>query len=121
MFQKQQRLATKRSRRQLVELEVLNALDQLEANWQRILAGRQRSILDGRLYEAEKRQFDLGLGTSTDVLEAQTNYADAQSAEILALAEYQIAVVDLAYATGTVLGSAKVYWQQWEVGVDGGQ
>lgn len=121
VFQKQQRLATKRSRRQLVELEVLNALDQLEANWQRILAGRQRSILDGRLYEAEKRRFNLGLGTSTDVLEAQTNYADAQSAEILALAEYQIAMVDLAYATGTVLGSAKVYWQEWEAGVDGGQ
>ena len=45
------------------------------------------------------------------MLEAQTNFADAQSAEILALAEYQIALVDLAYATGTLLGAAKVHWE----------
>ena len=50
----------------------------------------------------------VGLGTSTDVLDAQTAFADAQSAEISALAEYQIALVDLAYATGTLLGAAKV-------------
>ena len=110
-YQRRQRLATRESRKELIELEVLNAIDQLEANWQRILASRQRSILDGRLFEAEKRQFELGLGTSTDVLEAQTNFADAQSAEILALAEYQIALVDLSYASGTLLGAAKIQWE----------
>jgi outer membrane protein TolC len=110
-YQRRQRLATRDSRETLIELEVLNAIDQLEANWQRILAGRQRAILDGRLFEAEKRQFELGLGTSTDVLQAQTNFADAQSAEILALAEYQIALVDLSYATGTLLGAAKIQWE----------
>jgi len=110
-YQRRQRLATRESRKVLIELEVLNAIDQLEANWQRILASRQRSILDGRLFQAEKRQFELGLRTSTDVLQAQTNFADAQSAEILALAEYQIALVDLAYATGTLLGAAKVQWE----------
>ena len=67
-------------------------------------------ILDERLFEAEKRQFQLGLGTSTDILEAQTKFADAQSAEIRALTEYQIALVDLSYATGTLLGAAKVQW-----------
>ncbi|MCH7556559.1 MAG: TolC family protein [Planctomycetes bacterium] len=110
-YQRRQRLATRNNRETLIELEVLNAIDQLEANWQRILAGRQRVILDSRLFEAEKRQFELGLRTSTEVLEAQTNFADAQSAEILALAEYQIALVDLAYATGTLLGAAKVQWE----------
>jgi outer membrane protein TolC len=75
------------------------------------LASRQRAILDGRLFDAEKRQFELGMGTSTDVLQAQTNFAEAQRAEILALAEYQIALVDLAYATGTLLGAAKIRWE----------
>jgi hypothetical protein len=37
-------------------------------------------------------------------------FAEAQSAEILALTEYQIAQVDLAFATGTLLGAAKVRW-----------
>ncbi len=110
-YQRRQRLATRNSRRALIEIEVLNAVDQLEANWQRILASRQNAILAGRLFEAEKRQFELELRTSTDVFDAQTKFADAQSAEILALAEYQIALVDLGYATGTLLGAAKVQWK----------
>jgi len=111
LYQRRQRLVTRQNREELIELEVLNAIDQLEANWQRILASRQSAILDGRLYEAERRQFELGLRTSTDVLQAQTTFADAQSAEIAALTEYQIALVDLAYATGTLLGAAKVQWE----------
>ena len=34
-----------------------------------------------------------------------------RSTEIRALTEYQIAQVDLAYATGTLLGAAKIQWQ----------
>lgn len=109
-YQRRKRLATRESRRTLIEVEVLKAVDQLEANWQRILASRQNTILQSRLYQAEKRQFELGLRTSTDVLDAQTKFAEAQSAEILALTEYQIAQVDLAFATGTLLGAAKVHW-----------
>ena len=109
-YQRRQRLASRQNRETLIELEVLNAIDQLEANWQRILASRQNVILAARLFEAEKRQFELGLRTSTDVLDAQTKFAEAQTAEILALTEYQIAQVDLAFATGTLLGAAKVQW-----------
>ena len=108
VHERRRRLATRENRQAAIELEVLNAVDQLEANWQRILASRQNAILAGRLFKAEKRQFELGLGTSTDVLDAQTSFVNAQSAEISALAEYQIALVDLAYATGTLLGAAKV-------------
>jgi len=106
-----QRLATRELRRAQVEQEVLNAVDQLEANWQRILASRQRAILAGRTLEAELRQFDLGLNTSNDVLDAQARLADAQSAEVRALADYQIAQTDLAFATGTVLGAADIRWE----------
>ncbi len=111
LYQRRQRLASRDNRMALIELEVLNAIDQVEANWQRVLASRQRAILDGRLYKAEQRQFELGLQTSTDVLQAQATFADAQSAEIEALAEYQISLVDLAFATGTLMGAAKVEWE----------
>jgi outer membrane protein TolC len=110
-YRRRQRLASKENRRILIEVEVLGAIEQLEANWQSILAGRQNAILAGRLYEAEKRQYELGLRTSTDVLDQQAKFANAQSAEIGALTEYQIAQVDLAYATGTLLGAAKVCWE----------
>ena len=110
-YQRRQRLVSKENRRTLIEKEVLAAVDQLEANWQSILASRQNAILAGRLYEAEKRQFELGLRTSTDVLDAQAKFANAQSTEIKSLTEYQIAQVDLSYATGMLLGAAKVRWE----------
>jgi outer membrane protein TolC len=111
IYQRRQRLATRANREDLIRVEVLNAADQVEANWQRILAARQTAILNGRVYEAEQRQFEQGLRTSTEVLDAQVRFADAQSAEIRALADYQISLVDVAYATGTLLGSAKVRWE----------
>jgi outer membrane protein TolC len=111
IYQRRQRLATQASREDLIRVEVLNAVDQVEANWQRILAARQNTILNGRLYEAEERQFEQGLRTSTEVLDAQVRFADAQSAEIRALTDYQISLVDVAYATGTILGSARVRWE----------
>jgi outer membrane protein TolC len=68
-------------------------------------------ILSERNLKAEQRQFELGLQTSTEVLDAQTSFANAQSAEIRAIVEYQIAQIDLAYATGTLLGAAQVHWE----------
>jgi outer membrane protein len=106
-----QRLATREAREAQVKQEVLDAVDQIEAGWQRILANRQRRVLADRTLSAEIRQFELGLRTSTDVLNAQTSLANAQSAEITALADYQIAQTDLAFATGTLLGSARIRWQ----------
>ncbi|MEI2701495.1 MAG: TolC family protein [Baekduia sp.] len=78
--------------------------------WQRILAARQSVILNTRTLQAEQRQFDVGNSTSTDVLDAAARLADAQLAEIRALTDYQIAQVDLAFATGTLLGAGKVDW-----------
>jgi outer membrane protein TolC len=106
-----QQLQTKEQRAAQIQQEVLNAADQLEANWQRILAAQKRVVLAARVLEAETRQFTLGLRTSTDVLNAQANLANAQSAEITALTEYQIAQIDIAFATGTLLGASHVGWE----------
>ena len=110
LLRRLQTLATRDQRDLQVRQEVFNAVDQLEATWQRILATRQRVVLAARVVELEQRQFNLGLRTSTDVLDAQTRLANAQSAEVQAIAEYQIAQVDIAQATGTVLGASKVDW-----------
>jgi outer membrane protein len=110
IYARRQRLATRANREDLIRLEVLNAADQVEANWQRILAARQNTIVNARLYEAEQREFEVGMSTGTDLLNAQFDLANAQLSEISALTEYQVALVDLAYATGTVLGAAKIEW-----------
>jgi outer membrane protein len=105
-----QRLSTKDARRLAIRQEVLDAVDSVQSSWQRILAARQSAIAAGRTLEAERRQFELGARTSTDVLDAATRLAEGQLAEIRALADYQIALVDLSFATGTLLGAARVDW-----------
>lgn len=106
-----QRLASRDAQRQSIEQEVLDAVDTLDASWQRILAARQSAILAARTLAGEQRQFEVGTRTSTDVLDAAARLADAQSNEIRALAAYQISQVDLAFATGTLLGASKVDWE----------
>jgi outer membrane protein len=105
-----QRLSTREARRLAIRQEVLNAMDAVEAGWQRILASRQSTIAAARTLGAEQRQFDAGARTSTDVLDAATRLADAQSSEISALTDYEIALVDLSFATGTLLGASGVDW-----------
>jgi len=105
-----QRLSTKEQRRLSILLEVYNAVDLLNQEWQRILAARQAVILAGRTYEGERRQFDVGMRTSTDVLDAAARLADAQSSEVRALADYEIARVDIAFGTGTLLGYGRILW-----------
>lgn len=106
-----QRLASRAARELAIRQEVYNAVDGLESAWQRILAARQSVALAERLLLAEQNQFEVGARTSTDVLDAATSLADAQLAEIRAITDYQIAQVDLAFATGTLLGALKVDWE----------
>jgi outer membrane protein TolC len=106
-----QALATKEQREIQIRQELAAAIDQLNTNWFRILAAKKRTELAARVVELEIRQFNQGLQTSTDVIDAQTRLASAASAEIAAVTDYQISQVDIAFATGTVLGASRVDWQ----------
>ncbi|MFC1783255.1 TolC family protein [Planctomycetota bacterium] len=111
ILQHQQRLISKKQRELLIRKEVLNAVDQMEANWQRVAASRLNAELALRTFQAEQRLFDQGRSISYNLLNALASYANALSAEIRALTEYQIAQVDLAYATGSLLTAARVEWE----------
>ncbi len=105
-----QRLSSRAQREQTIRQEVADAVDAIEATWQRILAARQSVVLNRRALEGEQRQFRAGESTSTDVLNAASRLGDAQLGEIRALVDYQIAQIDLAAATGSLLGAARVRW-----------
>jgi outer membrane protein TolC len=105
-----QRLSSREARKLLIRQDVANAIDTIHAGWDRILATRQSSILAGRELQAEQRQFDVGLATSTDVLDAAARLALAQLDEIQAIVDYQLGQVDLAVATGTLLGASHIQW-----------
>lgn len=105
---RQQRLATRSARELTIRQEVLDAIDVLNQNWQRIIAARQTVIAAGRTYEAELRQFDQGGRTMREVYEALAQLGDAQAREANAVLAYQISLIDVAFATGTLLGHAQV-------------
>ncbi|MFC1766323.1 TolC family protein [Planctomycetota bacterium] len=111
IYTRGQRLTSKENQEALIRLEVLDAIDNVEAAWLRIIASQENAQLQGRLAQAEQRQFEVGARTATEVLDAQAKLADAQSSEIRALADYQRALIDLAYYTGTLLGAANVDWE----------
>jgi outer membrane protein TolC len=102
-----QRLTSRQLRELSVRREIYDALDQLGQNWQRILAARQNVLLAGLNYDAELKQFREGLRTMTEVLETLTRLGEAQLREVRAIADYQISLIDLAFATGTLLGHSR--------------
>ncbi len=114
-----QRLSSRDARQQAITREVYDAIDQLSSTWNRILAAREATELSARVLEAEQRQFDVGRSTTTDVLNADANLANARLTEIRAIVEYQISQIDLAVATGTLLGQSKVDWEPSDPRVDG--
>lgn len=109
--QRLQRLTTKTLQTLTVKREIYDALDKVDQNWQRILAARQQVLIAGVNYEAELKQFNEGLRTMTEVLETLTRLGEAQVKEIRAISDYQTALIDTAYATGTLLGYSKINFQ----------
>lgn len=95
-------------RRQFIRQDVLNAVDRLAQSWQLIDASVQEMEMSRRIYEGEVKQFESGVRTSTEVLAAAQFLANAQVRNLQAISDYEIAKVELAYATGTHLGYSEV-------------
>lgn len=106
--QRLQRLSNKVLQTMAVKKDILDALDIHNQQWMRILTARQQVVIAGINYEAELKQFKEGLRSMTEVLEMLTRLGEAQMKEIKAITDYQIAQIDLAFATGTLLGYSQV-------------
>ena len=94
--------------RQFIQQQVYDNARALNNSWRRILAAEKTVDAAYRDYRVEQSQFQLGVRTSTDVLDSATGLADAQLSRIRALAEYEIAQINLAQATGTLLGHSRI-------------
>ncbi|MCB5186254.1 TolC family protein [Methylobacillus gramineus] len=106
--QRMQRLSTKELQVLTVKREIYDVVDQAEQHWQRILAARQQVMLAGVNYDGELKQFNEGLRNMTEVLEMLGRLGESQIKEIRAIEDYQAALIDIAYATGTLLGYGHV-------------
>jgi outer membrane protein len=103
-----QDLARRDRLQQIIRQDVYEAVSELDKNWRRILAAEQGVTAAESDYKVEQSQFQLGRRTSTDVLFAVTRLADAQLSKIRALVDYEIAQINLARATGTLLGYGQI-------------
>jgi outer membrane protein TolC len=101
-------LATVAARRQAIQREVYDAVAAIETGYLRILTARRRRDAAVALLDAEQRQYDAGATSAAELLEAQSELATAELAVARAVTEYELARVDLARATGTVLGKTGV-------------
>lgn len=89
--------------RQLVGLDVRLAVNELERVRQQIAAtGATRSLQEATL-AAEKERFDVGSSTTLLVSQAQRDLLASQIAEIEAIVNYRIALVNLFLAEGSLL------------------
>jgi outer membrane protein len=101
--------------RQFIRQEVYNAVRSLNKRWRNILAAEKNVEAAFRTYRIEQSQFQIGARTSTEVLRSAAVLAEAQLDRISALAGYEIAQIELARATGTLLGYSRIILEPTDI------
>jgi outer membrane protein TolC len=83
-----------------IRLDVETALLNISSARQRVQATRKSIEQSKESFRIEQEKYDLGKGTITDVLDAQSAMLEAESNYYRALADYNIALAQLGLATG---------------------
>ena len=108
IISKQQIMASKELKELAVKNEVLGAMDNLNSGWSSVLTTANSVVIAKRTMDAEERQYELGMQTSTEVLRVQAEYASALLSKLEAVVAYQVAQIDLCYAVGGLNEAAQV-------------
>ena len=88
---------------QSIDLDVSNADMQYRSTLQRIESEQKNVDLAQQVYEVTQLEFQEGVGTSTDVVEAETSLRQAQNTYINTLLDLYTARLDMEKAKGTLL------------------
>lgn len=89
--------------RQLVQLDVRLAVNEVERARRQISATRITRALQEETLNAEKERFDVGAGTGILVAQAQRDLVASRIAEVEAVIQYRMALVQLYRAEGSLL------------------
>ena len=92
-------------------IRIENAIAVAETSFQRVDATRQARQYAESALEAEQTKLDKGKSTTFVVLQLQKDLTDARSAEIRALADYNIALARLALNEGSTLDRRRINLQ----------
>lgn len=103
-------IADRRRTEITVTQEVLDAIDALEAGWDSIVTADFRVRAAARFFESYQTLFDRGQIPSSNLTQALQALMTARVEKATVEVEYQIALANLAQATGCLLGHAAVEW-----------
>lgn len=84
-------------------LEIRNAVRDVQTNYKQVQAYKLARELAQEKLEAEEKKLKVGLATNYEVLLHQRDLADAQSSELRAVIDYNLALAALDRALGTTL------------------
>jgi outer membrane protein len=98
----QQARIDQRKVEQTVSREILQAVRNLERDSKKVEVTRAATVLAQSQLEVEQEKFRLGLSTSFNVLQFQSQLTAARSNEIRALSDYNESVARLDQVTGTL-------------------
>jgi outer membrane protein TolC len=88
---------------QQVALEIKNAVRAVQTDYKRVQAYRVARELATQKLDAEEKKLKVGLTTNYVVLQYQRDLADARSAELRAIIDYNLSLAQLDRAMGTSL------------------
>lgn len=89
-------------------IQIENDIANAKSSFERVSATREARLYAESALDAEEKKLANGKSTSFVVLQLQKNVTSARSAEIQALADYNIALAQLAYDEGKTLEKWKV-------------
>lgn len=91
-----------------VALDIRNAIREIDNSIRRIEAAKVSVELAEQVVVNEEERLNVGIGTTREVLEAQRDSVDAQTQEILAVTDYNIALATLEKARGTIISTNNI-------------
>ena len=99
----QQALQSIENLKQLISLDVRNALLEIERSLQQIVASASRRVLQEEVVRAEIVRFQVGTATALDVARVQRDLLESRINEVEAIVNYRKALTDLYLLDGTLL------------------
>ncbi len=89
--------------RQIIQVDVRLAVNEVERSRQQISASRETRILREETVKAEKERFDVGASTALQVAQAQRDLLVSSIDEVKAIINYRVSLVRLYLAEGSLL------------------
>jgi len=103
-----QAILSLKNQEQQVFLEIRNAVRAVQTDYERVQAYRVARELAEKKLEAEQKKLKVGLSTNYVVLNYQRDLANAQSAELKAIIDYNLSLANLDKTMGTSLNRKNI-------------